>query len=242
MAACEALCAAAHIPCSAAEHVGKASRELGVGCREAACLRNSAARQAPPWPDRRERSGSLLRQAGEPAAGCRPPPPPPTPYPPLPPFTPQGASRCLRSALGLPTSSTHDDGGSHDQQQEQHTSFLAYGHHALAAFLHTAATAFHERSYWTATALLDVPALWAVWRSHRTQHAEAAAAAAVRRAAADPANTATHTVEEPSRELDLALLRCAAAHATAAYGAPAACGSVSSALGYLALVTVHQAT
>lgn len=157
------------------------------------------------------------------------------------PCLPQGASRCLRSALGLPTSAS-SEGVSTQQQQEQHTSVLAYSEHALAAILATVALAFHAKSYWTATALLDVPALWAVWRSHRTQHAEAAAAAAVRRAAADPANTATHTVAEPAREVDMRLLRCAAAHATAAYGQHAASGSVSSALGYLSLITIQQAT
>lgn len=102
-------------------------------------------------------------------------------------------------------------------------------------------TAFHEKSYWTAAALLDVGALWAVWRQHKHAHAEAAAAASVQRAAADPSNPATTIVQRTSGR-ELALVQCAAVHSKAAYGAPAANGAVSSAASYLSLVTLGQAT
>lgn len=153
----------------------------------------------------------------------------------------QGASRCLRTALGLLTGHNEDDGSlPHGQQHPLH--FLTYASTAAARLAATAATAFHEKSYWTATAMLDLSALWAVWRRHKEEHAEAAAAASVRRAAADPANTATHMVPQPARQTDLPLLRRAAAHSNAAYGAHAAKGEVSSALGYLQLITIGQAT
>lgn len=116
-----------------------------------------------------------------------------------------------------------------------------YARAAFEGFYATLTTAFHEKSYLTAAALLDVAALWAVLRRHKHAHAEAAAAATLRHAAADPANPATTTVLQPSGE-ELALLQCASAHAKAAYGAPAASGDVSSALGYLSLVTIGQAT
>ena len=110
----------------------------------------------------------------------------------------------------------------------------------MARFCHTAAVAFHDRSYLTATALLDVTALWAVWRTHKEAHAEAVAAAAVRRAAEDPANR--HAQRAALAAQELPLLQCAAAHSKAAYGAPAAAGLVSSASGYLQLITVGQVT
>lgn len=50
----------------------------------------------------------------------------------------QGASRCLRSLLGA-------DPSEHDSSEE-HPHFLAYAHVALAGFLSTVSTAFHEHS------------------------------------------------------------------------------------------------
>ena len=132
------------------------------------------------------------------------------------------------------------DDPEHDSQHR--TSVLGYGHTAFAAFLNTAATAFHERSVWTAAALLDLPALLAVWRQHQDLYAEAAAAAALRSAAADPANPATHAVPPPAFAEELPLLQVGAAHAKAAYGHAAAAGLVSSASGYLQLITVGQIT
>lgn len=117
---------------------------------------------------------------------------------------------------------------------------LSYGPAALAGFRETVRTAFHEKSCWTAAALLDVAALFSVWRHHQRAHADAATAARLRRAAADPSNPTTASVAPAGAEL--ALLQAAAAHGKAAYGAPAAAGDVSSALGYLSLVTVGQAT
>lgn len=137
----------------------------------------------------------------------------------------QGASRCLRSLLGA-----------EDECHEEHVHFLAYAHIALAGFLSTVTTAFHEHSYWTAAALLDLGALWSVWQRHKAAHAEAAAAASVRRAAEDPGNAAAH-VQPPSRE-DMPLLLLAAAHAKAAYGAAALAGMISSAASFAYLVTL----
>lgn len=95
-------------------------------------------------------------------------------------------------------------------------------------------------SYWTAAALLDLSALWSVWRRHKAAHAEVAAAASVRRAAEDPANPSAH-VQPPALE-DVPLLLLAAAHSKAAYGAAAAAGLVSSAASYAYLVTLGNMT
>lgn len=138
----------------------------------------------------------------------------------------QGASRCLRSLLGA---------GEEEGQEEHAVHFLAYAHIALAGFLSTVTTAFHEHSYWTAAAMLDLSALWTVWRQHKAAHAEAAAAASVRRAAEDPGNAAAH-VQLPSQE-DMPLLLLASAHAKAAYGA-AALTSIKSAASFAYLVTL----
>lgn len=117
---------------------------------------------------------------------------------------------------------------------------LSYASAALAALKATVRTAFHEKSYWTAAALLDVAALCTVWRHHQRAHADAAAAASLRRAVADPGDPTTASVAPGGAEL--ALLQAAAVHGKAAYGAPAAAGDVSSALSYLSLITVGQAT
>lgn len=143
---------------------------------------------------------------------------------------PQGASRCLRSLLGT------DGSGDGEDASQEHVHFLAYAHLALAGFASTVTTAFHEHSYWTAAALLDLSALWSVWRRHKAAHAEAAAAASVRRAAEDPGNEAAH-VQLPSQE-DMPLLLLAAAHAKAAYGAAALNGCISSAASFAYLVTL----
>ena len=148
----------------------------------------------------------------------------------------QGTARCLRTALAALFGG---DGGSRSGGEQ--SSLLGYAPAARAAVGATVSAAFHGKSYWTAAALLDVSALWAVFRRHKAVAAEAAAAASLRRAAADPGNVATHLVP-PSATHDLPLLRCAAVHAKAAYGAPAASGHVSSAAGYAALLTIHQAT
>jgi hypothetical protein len=140
----------------------------------------------------------------------------------------QGVARCLRTGLALALG---------DASQ----SVVAYAPAAAAGVLNTYAAVFHNKSSWTWLAFLDVGAIWAVARRHKREHAEAAAAASLRRAAADPANTATSRCSQPGPE-ELALLRCAAVHAKAAYGAPAASGHVSSAAGFLKVVTVHQAT
>ena len=164
----------------------------------------------------------------------------------------QGAARCLRSALGLLVGESGCDGGGcscndgsggaqHPPQQHSVLDVLGYAHTAWVGFSDTCRTAFHGKSPLTAAALLDLTAVLCVWRRHKAAHAEAAAAAAVRRAAADPADAATVEVPAP-RRADLALLQSAAAHAKAAYGAPAASGDVSSAWGYLSLITVGQAT
>ncbi|KAL4425931.1 hypothetical protein ABPG75_009947 [Micractinium tetrahymenae] len=173
----------------------------------------------------------------------------------------KGAARCLRSALSLlageSNASGSDDaaccsprstlqGAQHPHlpspHHHQHSIFdvLSYASAALAALSATVCTAFHEKSYWTAAAMLDIAALFTVWRHHKRAHADAAAAASLRRAAADPGNPSTASVAPDGAEL--ALLQAAAAHGKAAYGAPAAAGDVSSALGYLSLVTLGQAT
>ena len=183
----------------------------------------------------------------------------------------QGASRCLRSLLGADA----------EHEGEEHPHFLAYAHVALAGFLSTVNTAFHERrwwravpacssvlgacpppvlrwppvvlpwhahpshlplapcSYWTAAALLDLSALWSVWRRHKAAHAEVVAAGSVRRAAQDPANPSAH-MQPPALE-DMPLLLLAGAHSKAAYGAAAAT-ICSSAASYAYLVTLGNMT
>jgi hypothetical protein len=120
-------------------------------------------------------------------------------------------------------------------------SFLSYVPSAVAGVSNTYRAVFHNKSSWLWLAFLDVSALWAVARQHRQEHAEAAAAASVRRAAGDPSNTSTSRCPQPSAA-DLQVLRGAAVHSKAAYGVPAASGHVSSAVGFLKVVTLHQAT
>ena len=179
---------------------------------------------------RRRRLCSTGRRC-PPPANCRLLPRAPFPLP------LQGTARCLRTALAALIGGDGSSGAG-----GEHSSLLGYAAAARAAIGATVSTAFHEKSYWTAAALLDVSALWAVFRRHKTVAAEAAAAASLRQAAADPGNEATHLVQPAAAAHDLPLLRCAAVHAKASYGAPAASGHVSSAAGYAALLTIHQAT
>ena len=116
----------------------------------------------------------------------------------------------------------------------EHSMLLSYAAAAISAVAATVATAFHAKSYRTAWALLDVGAVRAVLRRHRRQ--QDAAEAAVRSMLHPPLAHAATADELAS----LPVLHCAAIHAKAAYGAPAATGYLKSAAGYLWLQSALQ--